>query len=139
MDDQNIILGQIDAGVIRFDLWILPCLDRAHEDTCQHCGRYLDGRLQCRQVIDNGNRAGAFRYLDHGRHTDHFVIAEWCIGCAEIDGSSLHLLDAAATADGLVIDLHVAVLRLEVSGPTRHDGINERAARTHQRNRTRAA
>ena len=56
------------------------------------------------------------------------LVAHGAIGSAEINGAGLQLADAAAGADGLIIDLNIGMCGVVNVEPFGIDGIGERGA-----------
>jgi hypothetical protein len=99
----------------------------------------LQRSLQFGQVVGDDDRSGALGNLNHRLHPGQGFIGQRSVRRAEIDGAGLDLLNAAAAADRLIVDLHIAV-RLRVAlNPALHDGIDERASRAGKIHGFRAA
>ena len=121
--------GQLHAGVERRDPLVVPAGDAAHEDLHQHVPVELEpGLTQRRKVV--GHDHGA----EHGRQMQHVAVdggdlrlVHRPVGGAEVHRALGELADAAAGADGLVVDLHAGLLVVGVE-PLRIDRIGERGA-----------
>jgi hypothetical protein len=74
--------------------------------------------------------ASGFRDLDDRGEVGELLVGERSVGGAEVHGFALHLLDAAARPDGLIVDLDIGVALREVLYPAGHDWIDEGASGT---------
>ena len=79
----------------------------AEEDAGDGFSGELDGVLEAGEVVGDADGAGALGYLNDGLHVGELLVGEGVVGGAEVDGAGLDLLDAAAGADGLVVDVNV--------------------------------
>lgn len=121
--------GQGDSGVVGGDGGILPCFDFAEEDAGHGVCGELQRMWETGEVVGDADRTGAFRDLDKGLHAGELPVGEGSVGGAEVDGAGFDLLDAAAAADGLVVDVHGGMTLAEGGGPARHERVNKGAAR----------
>ena len=103
--------GSLTPGVELGDLRIVPLADLAEIDVGQRLPRQPQRRADAGQVVGDGRTAERHRNLQHrllgapelfGVHRN--------VGGAEVHVFSRELLDAAAAADGLVVDGHVGPL-----------------------------
>ena len=70
-----------------------------------------------------------------GRHLPHIRVGQGRIRGAKINRARLHLLNTAATANRLVVDLHIRMRLMKVLNPAPHHGIDKSAARSIERDR----
>src|ERR687886_401229 len=128
---RDVVARQLHAGVLARDLRVVPLLDLAEEDVGRGLAVELEALLDAVEVV--GDRHGA----EDGRHVDRvralllggrdLVVLHRRVGGAEVDGARAELRDAAAGADGLVVDRRPVRL-LEAGGPLLVDGGGERRA-----------
>ena len=122
-------VGQLDAGVEVLNRLVVPLLDLAEVDVGQHRAAEDQRLLDLFQIVGGDDRAHDERNMDDLaadllRLLQLFVV-HGAVGAAEVEGLGGHLLDAAARADRLVIDLDA--LGLVVLGrPLRHHRVHER-------------
>jgi hypothetical protein len=91
-------------------------------------GRESHARGQAGQVVDERHRArDGGEVHDLARHLAQAVVVQRGVARAEVDGARLHLLDAGAAADRLVVDLDAGLLVIDVE-PLRVDRVRERRA-----------
>src|SRR4051794_37841317 len=134
--DRDAVAGQLDAGVLTRDLGVVPLLDLAEEDVSDGLAVELEALLDAVDVVRDGHRA------EHRRHVDgvaalllgrrDLVVLHRRVGGPEVHGAGAELRDAAARADGLVVDRR-AVRLLEAGGPLLVDRRRERGAGTIDR------
>src|SRR3954469_13547812 len=126
--DRDAVARQLDAGVLARDLRVVPLLDLAEEDVGGRLAVELEALLDAVEAVRDGHRA------EDGRHVDgvaalllggrDLVVLHRRVRGAEVDGAGAELGDAAARADGLVVD-GGAVGLLEARGPLLVDGRRE--------------
>src|SRR5262249_44479193 len=123
VDDHDFRVGQADAWVQIAQGRVIPLRDLTQVDVGQHGPGEAQRSPDARQV---GDRAG--RAQDQGNVDDVVAVAAGVgelfpvhrgVGAAEVHGPGNHLGDAAAGADGLVIDLGRAEVGVVV-GPLAH-------------------
>ena len=106
------VSGRLTPGVLRDDRRVVPLGDRAQEDAGDDVGRHLDRGRQALQVVGDDHRTERRRDLDRlavgGRGLDLRVLEVGVRG-AEVDRVVGPLLDPAAGADGLVVELDAAL------------------------------
>ena len=118
------------SRVERGDGWIVPRLDGAEEDACGGRAVELEPGVQAGDVVGDDHPAEHGGYLDHvlalGLDGLDLLVLQRSVRRSEVDRSRRVLLDAAARADGLVVDLGSRFDRPEVPEPLLVDGIGER-------------
>src|SRR3954453_3910806 len=134
--DRDAVARQLDAGVLARDFGVVPLLDLAEEDVSDGLAVELEALLDAVDVVRDGHRA------EHRRHVDgvaalllgrrDLVVLHRRVGGPEVHGAGAELRDAAAGADGLVVDRR-AVRLLEAGGPLLVDRRRERGAGTIDR------
>ena len=106
------VLGRVTPGVGGRDRRVVPFRDLAEEEVRDDVGRHLQRCRQPSQVVGHDHRTEGRRDLDRltvgGRRGDLRVLQEG-IGGAEVDRVVGPLLDAAAGADRLVVELDAAL------------------------------
>ncbi len=120
-------LRQLHAGVQRGDGRVVPGLDLAHEDLGH--GRTVELQLAGLDAFHVDHRHDA---ANDGRELAQTALlqvvgAHGGVGGAEVHGAGLDLGDAAAGADGLIVDT-VASLLAEALRPLRQNGEDEARA-----------
>src|SRR6266404_2167874 len=119
---------KLRALVLRRDRRIVPLGDLAQEDAGHGLRRELQV-LHARRVVDDDHRAHHRRdVLDAGR-LQQLLAAHGSVGSAEVHRLLGDLLDAAARADRLVVDLHARVRLVVLAEPLRIDRERERGTR----------
>ncbi len=108
---------QTDAGVQGGDLGIVPPADGAHEDGRQHLPAQVNlaGRhaLQVHDRHDAAHHGGELEEPGLGQ----LLGLQGLVRSPEVDGLGLDLLDAAARADGLVVDAKAGLLPIALGPP----------------------
>src|SRR4029079_17924766 len=122
---------QLRARVLARDLRVVPLLDLAEEDVGDRLAVELEALVDAVDVVGDGYGTEHRRDVDRvaalllgGRD---LVVLHRGVGGAEVDSARAELRDAAAGADGLVVDRR-ALLLLEAGGPLLVDGRRERRA-----------
>ena len=120
-----LVARQLRARVLARDLRVVPLLDLAEEDVGDGLAVELEALVDAVDVVGDRDRAEDRRDVDGvaalllgGRE---LVVLHRRVGGAEVDGARAELRDAAAGADGLVVDGRALVL-LEAGGPLLVDG-----------------
>ncbi len=138
MHDDNVLRGKFDALVGVGDSGVVPFGDFAE--------KYSRQRL--RSEIQRGIDAGNVVRRNHGSHYGgkvqdaesvlileslELIVVQEGIGCAEIHSAFGHLLDAAARADGLIVDLKIGVLLVVLVEPLGIHGVRKCRTRSVDR------
>ena len=104
--DDDRLVGELHARVVIGNLRVVPFGDLAEVDV----GHVFRGELQ--PLGDAGKVVGDDHCPHDGRDVDEFaggrlqfLIGQELVACSEIDRLGRDLLDAAAAADGLVVEL----------------------------------
>ena len=133
MNHDDGFVGKIDAGICAGDGAVIPLRNPAHEDSGQGVG----GELHI--TGDSWNVVGRYVRTQYGRNVENsglplllsfleLSLGHRHIAGAEIYGAFRHLADAAATSNGLIVDLNVSVQLVVFAEPFRIHGIRERSA-----------
>src|SRR5216684_3170867 len=110
----------------------------------KNAGKSVRGKIQSR--VDAGNVVGGNCGAQHGRKVQEaesvlivknleLIVIHGAIGGAEIHGAFCDLLDAAAGAYRLIVDLKIRVLLVVLVKPLGIHGVRKGCARTVNRER----
>jgi hypothetical protein len=126
-------VGELDSRIVLGDGGVVPVGDLAQADVGDHLGAELQVPGDARHVVSRHHRAqhrGDVEDRDLG--LAQLLVGHGTVAGAEIHRALQHLADAAAAADGLVVDGHVGMLVVILAEPLGVDGIRERGARRVQ-------
>src|SRR5712664_373211 len=140
MHDDDVVCGKIYALVDAGDGRVLPLGYFAEENA----GKGARGKIQSR--VDTGNVVGGNGGAEHrGKVQDaesvfileslELIVVHGAIGTTEIHGAFGDLLNAAAGANRLIVDLKIGVLLVVLVKPLRIHGVRKSGTRTVDRER----
>src|SRR5205823_10889911 len=110
MDDDDVGVRKLYARICLGQIWIVPFRNVAEEDTCQYLRSKLELRFHARQVISWHNRSqNRWDVKNFKRRGGKLFVAHGAVTGAKIHRFGLKLLNAAAAANRLIIDLNVRV------------------------------
>jgi len=126
IDGQNRIGRKIDAGIVLGDARIVPRGDLAQVDVSDDVAREVEILIDTGDVVDRNDCA------EDGRNVHRFnlgalnlLVIHGAVGGTEVDRTLGDLTDAAAGADGLIIDLDVGILLAVFAEPFGVDRVGE--------------
>jgi hypothetical protein len=133
MDDDDVFIGKFDSRIGFGQPRVVPLFDFFQEQISQHVRRELElasytANVICRHV----STENSWDVKNFGGSLRNLFIGHGAITSAEINGAGLNLLDAAAAANGLIVDFDVRVLIVVLIKPLGIHGVWESRARTGQ-------
>ncbi len=129
--DGDVLARKVDAGIDGLDGRVVPLRDLAEEDIGEDLAGEAEVAAHAGNVVDGDDAAQDGREVrdaEAGRRD--LLVGHRAVGGAEEDRTGAELADAAARADGLIVDLHVRVQLVVVAEPLRIDRVGERCPRS---------
>src|SRR5258708_38695145 len=133
MDYNNVDVRKFHAGIQFGDPGLIPFVDLSQKDVGQNVSAKLQFLAHGRNIVDRDDcteHRGQVQYLE-GRGCE-LLIRHWPVAGPEIDGAGLYLLNAAAAADGLIVNLDVGMKLVILAKPLLVNGIRESRSRSGQ-------